>query len=153
MHKRARSWNNWLGWTVLLSFVAGGAGFLISSQRSTAGRESLKNDVSELKSQAGVARLLSEQLIAGHVTRIFLKAQSEQLEKGVAKAREGLDPAGFAPELKGEVLRASDLALRLDQTLKALRESGGERGADDSLRKSFAELFSELTELEDGLKS
>jgi hypothetical protein len=153
MHKRARSWSNWLGWAVLLSIVAGGAGWLVSSQHSTAGRESLKNEVSELKSQAGVARLLSEQALAGNVTRVFLKAQSEQLEKAVAKTREGLDPSGFAPELNGEVLRASDLALRLDQTLKALGESGGERGAADSLRKSFAELFAELSELEDGLKS
>ncbi|MCA1849759.1 MAG: hypothetical protein LC672_01570, partial [Acidobacteria bacterium] len=72
MHKRARSWTSWLGWAILLSVLAAGGATLAVSHRSQADREGLKNEVSLLKSEAGVGLILAEQALAGKVTRTYV---------------------------------------------------------------------------------
>ncbi|HJQ30811.1 MAG TPA: hypothetical protein VJ866_01455 [Pyrinomonadaceae bacterium] len=152
MHKRARSWSSWLGVAVLLSVVAAGAFAFASAAGGAADVESLKNDVSELKSQAGVGRLLAEQALAGNVTDTFVRAQSEQIRKGAEDTRAKLDPKEFEQSLGTQVLKASDAALRLEGTLRALREGGAARGSAESAKRSFEALYAELSEMEDGLK-
>ena len=53
MHKRARSWSNWLVWAILLLMLGAGGASLAGSRQSQSDRHSLKNEVSTLKSQAG----------------------------------------------------------------------------------------------------
>ena len=152
MHKRARSWTSWLGVAVLLSVVAAGAFAFASSALGAADVESLKNDVSELKSRAGVGRLLAEQAASGNVTDTFVRAQSEQMRKGVEATRAKLDPAEFEQSLGTRVMKASDAALRLEGSLRALRDGGAGRGSAESAKRSLAALQAELSEMEDGLK-
>lgn len=152
MHKRARPWTVWLGAAIPLTALAVGAALLVSARGAEADTQSLKNEVSGLKSQAGVGRLVAEQALAGNVTRTFVEAQSEQMLKRVGATREKLAPAEFEPALGAEVMRAGDLALRLEGALKALRASGGERGEVESAGKSLAGLYAELSETEEGLK-
>jgi hypothetical protein len=152
MHKRARSWTGWLGVAVLLSIVAAGAGALASSAGGAGDRESLKNEVSELKSQAGVGQLLAEEAGAGHLTDTFVKAQAEQIRKGGEATREKLDPAEFEQSLGAQVLSAGDAARRLDGALRALGDAGTAPQNAESAKRSFAALYVELSEMEDGLK-
>ena len=65
MHKRARSWSSWLALAILLLILGAGGASLAGSQKSQSDRHSLKNEVSGLRSQAGVGRLVAEQALAG----------------------------------------------------------------------------------------
>jgi hypothetical protein len=152
MHKRARSWTNWLALTILLLILGAGGASLTGSQKSRADRHNLKNEVSGLKSQAGVGRLVAEQALAGNLTRNYVEAQAAQIRKGVEQTRDKLIPDEFEPELATQVMQAADLARRLDGSLNALRDGGVERQADESARNNLAGLFAELSELEEGLK-
>ncbi|HWW74135.1 MAG TPA: hypothetical protein VNZ44_01995, partial [Pyrinomonadaceae bacterium] len=152
MHKRARSWSSWLGVAVLLAGLAAGAFAFASASGGAGDVESLKNDVSELKSRAGVGRLLAEQALAGNVTDTFVRAQSEQIRKGVEDTRAKLEPKQFEQSLATRVLKASDAALRLEGALRALRDGGAARESAESAERSLAALQAELSEMEDGLK-
>jgi hypothetical protein len=113
--------------------AAGGASLAVS-QTSAADRESLKNEVSGLKSQAGVGQLVAEQALAGNLTRDFVAAQSAQMLKNAEATRDKLSPEEFDPSLNSQVMRASVLARRLGGALSALRDSGGGRHRARSLR-------------------
>ena len=152
MHKRARSWTVWLGAAIPLAALAAGAALLVSAQGSSSDKESLKNEVSVLKSEAGVGRLVAEQAAAGNVTRTYVEAQARQMLKGVASTREKLAPEEFDASLGTQVMQAGDLALRLEGALKSLRDAGGERGSVESAGKNLAGLYAELSEMEEGLK-
>ena len=152
MHKRARSWASWLACAVLLLILAAGGASLAGWGKSKADRESLKNEVSELKSQAGVGRLVAEQALAGNVTRSFVSAQSEQMLKNAEATRDELSSEEFEPALNSQALEAGDLARRLCGALGALRDSGVERQGAESAKNNLAGLFKELSELEEELK-
>src|SRR5215213_5072415 len=152
MHKRARSWANWLVLAILLLILGAGGATLAGSQQSRADRHSLKNEVSELKSQAGVGRLVAEQALTGNLTRQYVEAQAGQMSKGVGQTLGKLSPDEFEPELSTQVMQAADLARRLEGALNALRGAGVERQGAESARKNLAGLFAELSESEEGLK-
>ena len=152
MHKRARSWANWLAPVILLLVLGAGGASLAGSQQSQSDRHSLKNEVSGLKSQAGAGRLVAEQALAGNLTRTYVEAQSAQMSKGVGQTLGELSPASFRPELAAQVMRAADLARRLEGALNSLRDGGVERQSAESARKNLAGLFEELSELEESLK-
>lgn len=152
MHKRARSWANWLSLAILLLILGAGGASLAVSRESLADRRSLKNDVSELKSQAGVGRLIAEQALAGNLTLNYVEAQAAQTRKGVEQTRETLTPDEFQPELSTQVLQAAGLARRLGEALGTLHDAGAERQSAESARKNLDGLFKELSELEEGLK-
>jgi hypothetical protein len=152
MHKRARSWANWLALAVLLLTLGAGGASLAGSQRSQADRHSLKNAVSELKSQAGVGQLIAEQAQAGNLTRNYVEAQAGQMRKGVEQTRGKLTPDEFEPELSTQVMQAADLSRRLEGALKALKGAGGDGQAAESARRNLTGLYAELSELEAGLK-
>ena len=152
MHKRARSWSNWLALAILVLMLgAGGASFAGSGQ-SQSDRHSLKNEVSGLKSQAGTGRLVAEQALAGNLTRNFVEAQAEQMSKGVRQTRDKLTPERFEPELSAQVLQAADLARRLEGALNSLRGAGADGQTAQSARRNLAGLFEELSQLEESLK-
>jgi hypothetical protein len=152
MHKRARSWTNWLALVILLLILGAGGASLAGSRKSQADRHSLKNEVSGLKSQAGVGRLIAEQALAGNLTSNFVEAQAGQIRKGVEQTQDKLSPDEFEPELGTQVTQAADLARRLGGALHSLRDGGVERQADESARNNLAGLFAELSELEESLK-
>lgn len=152
MHKRASAWTSWVGGAVLASALAAGVGALASSAGGSGDRGSLKDLVSELKSRAGVGRVVAEQAGAGRLTETFVEAQAKQMVKGVESARAKLVPEEFESELGGEVARASDLALRLRGALRALEEGRGERAALESAARGFEVLYREAAEMEEGLK-
>src|SRR4051812_28178947 len=136
MHKRARSWSNWLVLAILLLIVGTGGATLAGSRQSQADRHSLKNAVSELKSQAGIGRLVAEQARDGRLTRIYVEAQAGQMLKGVEQTRDELTPDEFEPELSAQVLQAADLSRRLDGALTALKGAGAGGQAAESARKN-----------------
>jgi hypothetical protein len=124
MHKRARSWSSWLALAILLLILGAGGASLAGSQQSQADRHSLKNEVSALKSQAGVGRLVAEQALAGNLTRRYVEAQAEQMSKAVEQTLGELSPDEFEPELATQVMQAADLARRLEGALNSLRAAG-----------------------------
>ncbi|MBV9925713.1 MAG: hypothetical protein JOZ96_11900 [Acidobacteria bacterium] len=152
MHKRARSWGNWLAPAIILLILGAGVASFAGPGQSQGDKHSLKNDVSELKSRAGTGRLVAEQALAGNLTRNFVEAQAEQMRKGVAQTRDKLTPEQFGPELSAQVLQAADLARRLEGALNSLRGAGADRQAAESARKNLAGLFEELSRLEEDLK-
>jgi hypothetical protein len=152
MHKRARSWANWLALVVLLLILAAGGASLAGSQQSQSDRHGLKNEVSELKSQAGAGRLVAEQVLAGNLTHTYVEAQSAQMSKGVGQTLGELSPDSFRPELGTQVMQAADLARRLEGALNSLRGGGADREGAESARKNLNGLFEELSELEESLK-
>lgn len=152
MHKRARSWANWLVWAILLSIVAAGGASLAGSRKSESDSESLKNVVSELKSKAGVGQLIAEQALAGSLTRNFVSAQSGQMLKDAEATRDELSTEEFEPVLNSQAMQAGELARRLCGALLELRDAGVERQSAESARKNLAGLYGELSELEEGLK-
>ena len=152
MHKRARSWSSWLVLAILLLILGAGGASLAGTRQSQADKHGLKNEVSELKSQAGVGRLVAEQALAGNLTRRYVEAQAAQMSKGVGQTLGKLTPDEFEQGLSTEVLHAADLARRLEGALYSLREAGVERQAAESARNNLADLFGELSELEEGLK-
>jgi len=152
MHKRARSWANWLALAILFLILGAGGASLVASQQSRSDRHSLKNEVSELKSQAGVGRLIAEQASAGTLTRNYVEAQAEQIRKGVEQTRDSLSPEAFEPALNSQVMQAADLARRLGGALNALKSAGDDKQTAESARNNLAGLFGELSELEESLK-
>ena len=152
MHKRVRSWNVWLQWALLLSVLAGALAWAVGASRTPSGREELKNEVAELRSQAAVGQFLAEQAATGNVTSVYFKAQASELRKNVEAARGQLDPSKFRPELRGEVARASEMAGRLSEDVNSLGGAYGDGRAAGALRDEFAGLFSQLMGMEEGLK-
>lgn len=152
MHKRARSWSSWLAVVVLLLILGAGGASLAGSQKSQSDRHSLKNEVSGLRSQAGVGRLVAEQALAGNLTRLYVEAQAAQMRKGVEQTRDKLAPEDFEPELSTQVMQAADLARRLDGALNTLKDAGADGRAAESARNNLSGLFAELSELEESLK-
>jgi hypothetical protein len=152
MHKRASSWANWLAPAILLLIVGAGGASLAGSQQSQSDRQSLKNEVSTLKSEAGTGRLVAEQALAGNLTPRYVEAQSEQMLKGVGQTIDKLTPDSFQPGLSTQVMQAADLARRLEGALNVLRGAGADGSAAESARKNLAGLFDELSQLEEGLK-
>src|SRR5205085_5951052 len=122
-------------------------GSLVGRVQSRADRHSLKNEVSELKSQAGGGRLIAEEALAGHLTRNYVGAQAEQMRKGVEQTRDKLTPDEFEPGLSTQVLQAADLSRRLEGALNALRGAGVEPQAAESARKNLEGLYAELSGL------
>ena len=59
MHKRVRSWSVWLQWAILLSALAGAVVWAVGAARAPSGRDELKNEVAELRSQAAAGQLLA----------------------------------------------------------------------------------------------
>jgi hypothetical protein len=152
MHKRVRSWSVWLQWAVLVSALAGALVWAVGAARTPSGRDELKNEVAELRSQAAAAGLLAEQAVTGNVTSVYFKAQASELRKNVEAVRGQLDPAKFRPELREAVARAGDLAGRLSEDVRATEGAYGDRRAAGASREEFAGLFSELMGIEEGLK-
>src|ERR1051325_8750542 len=108
MHKRARSWANWLALAVLLLILGAGGASLAGSQQSQSDKHSLKNEGSGLKARAGAGRLVAEQALAGNLTRTYVEAQSAQMSKGVGQTLGELSPDSFRPELGTQVMQAAD---------------------------------------------
>ena len=152
MSKRVRSWSIWLQWAVLLSVLAGALAWAAGASRTPSGREELKNEVAELRSQAAAGQLLAEQAATGKVTSVYFKEQASELRKNVEAARGQLDPSKFRPELREAVARAGDLAGRLSEDVRATEGAYGDGRAAGALREEFAGLFSELMGTEEGLK-
>ena len=152
MHKRARSWSNWLAVAILFLIVAAGGATLGGSRQSQSDRHSLKNAVSELRSQAGAGRLVAEQALAGNLTRNYVEAQAGQMSKGVRQTLGELSPEQFEPELGAQVMQAADLARRLEGALKTLKGAGSDGRTAESARQNLGGLFEELSQLEEGLK-
>ena len=78
MHKRARSWGNWLTPAILLSAFVGAAFWMAHAEEKPSGRDELKIEVAELRSQAGVGQLLAEQAATGNVTSVFHREQAQE---------------------------------------------------------------------------
>lgn len=152
MHKRVRSWSVWSQWAVLVSVLAGALVWAVGAARAPSGRDELKNEVAELRSQAAVGQLLAEQAATGNVTSVYFKAQASELRKNVEAARGQLDPSKFRPELREAVARAGELAGRLSEDVRAAEGAYGDGRAAGALRGEFAGLFSELSGMEEGLK-
>ncbi|MDQ5837913.1 MAG: hypothetical protein M3379_14140 [Acidobacteriota bacterium] len=152
MHKRVRSWSVWLQWAVLLSVLAGALAWVVGASEAPADREELKNVVAELRSQAAVGQLLSEQAATGKVTSPYFKAQASQLRKNIEAARTQLDPSKFKPEVREASARAGELAGRLSEEAGALGGAYGDARAPGDLKGEFAGLFSQLGSLEESLK-
>ena len=153
MHKRARSWGNWLTLAILLSAFVGAAFWMAGAEEKPSGREELKIEVAELRSQAGVGQLLSEQAATGKVTSVFLREQASQLQKNVDAARKQLDPSQFEPGVRDTAARAGELSARLGDSVRALSAAYGNPQAAGALKDEFANLFSQLMVLESSLKS
>jgi hypothetical protein len=153
MHKRARSWGNWLTPTILLSALIGAAFWIGRAEEKPSGRDELKIEVAELRSQAGVGQLLAEQAATGKVTSVFFREQASQLQKNVDAAREKLDSSQFEPDVRDASARAGELSARLGDSVRALGGAYGNTQAAGALRDEFANLFSQLMALENSLKS
>jgi len=153
MHKRARSWGNWLTLAIFLSAVIGAALWIGRAEEKPSGRDELKIEVAELRSQAGVGQLLAEQAATGNVTSIFHREQASQLQKNVEAARKQLDPSEFEPGVRAAAERAGELSARLGEDVRALGDTYGDAPAAGALKDEFANLFSQLMSLENSLKS
>ncbi|HYY95348.1 MAG TPA: hypothetical protein VE713_12585 [Pyrinomonadaceae bacterium] len=152
VHKRVRSWSVWLQWAVLLSVLAGALAWVVGASEAPADREELKNVVAELRSQAAVGQLLSEQATTGKVTSPYFRAQASELRKNIEAARKQLDPSKFKPEVREASARALELASRLSEEAGALGGAYGDARAAGDLKGEFAGLFSQLMGLEESLK-
>ena len=153
MHKRARSWGNGLTLAILLSAVIGAAFWIGRAEEKPSGREELKIEVAELRSQAGVGQLLAEQAANGKVTSVFLREQASQLQKNVEATHKKLDPSQFEPSVRDASSRAGELSARLGENVRALAGAYGDTQAAGALKDEFANLFSQLMSLENSLKS
>ena len=152
MHKRVRPWSVWLQWAVLLSVLAGALAWVVGASEAPADREELKNVVAELRSQAAVGQLLSEQATTGKVTSPYFRAQASELRKNIEAARKQLDPSKFKPEVREASARALELASRLSEEAGTLGGAYGDARAAGDLKGEFAGLFSQLMGLEESLK-
>src|SRR2546421_154697 len=148
MHKRAGSWSSWLTLAILLSAAVGAAFWIGRAEEKLSGREKLKIEVAELRSQAGVGQLLAEQAATGKVTSVFFREQASQLQKNVDAAREKLDSSQFEPDVRDASARAGELSARLGDSVRALGGAYGDARAGVALRDEFANLFSQLMSLE-----
>ena len=153
MHKRARSWGNWLTPAILLSALIGAAFWIGRAEEKPSGRDELKIEVAELRSQAGVGQLLAEQAATGNVTSVFHREQASQLQKNVDAVRKQLDPTRFEPDVRDTSARAGELSARLSEDVRALGGAYGDARAAGALKDEFANLFSQLMSLENSLKS
>ena len=152
MQKRARSWSSWL-WLAVVVAAVGAAAWVVATSKKPSGRANLKIEVAALRSQAAVGQLLAEQAAAGNLTSTFLKEQSSQIQKNVEATRARLQPSEFEPSLREDVTRTGDLSSRLSGDVRALEEAYGDGAKAGALKQDFADIFSQLFEIENGLKS
>ena len=125
----------------------------MSAEKSPAGQVDLKNTVAELRSQAAVSQLLAERAAAGNLTSIYLHAQTFELQKKVGSVIEELNSLKLESGLEEKRAKARELGNALNAGLLSLSNSDQNPQAAGALQGDFAKLFSQLSELEDGLKT
>jgi hypothetical protein len=151
MQKRARSWSGWL-WLAVVVAAVGAAAWVAVTSKKPSGSANLKIEVAALRSQAAVGQLLAEQAAAGNLTSTFLKEQSSQIQKNVEATHKHLEPSEFEPSLREDVTRAGDLSSKLGGDVRALEEAHRDGAKASALKQEFADIFSQLFEIENGLK-
>jgi hypothetical protein len=152
VQKRARSWSKWL-WAAIIVAAVAAMLWAAAVELKPSGRENLRIEVAGLRSRAAVGRLLAEQAATGNLTANFFREHSSQLEKNVDAANARIDPSKFEPELRGDVFKAGELSSRLSADVRALEGAYGDGAKAGALKEEFADIFSQLSALEDSLKS
>lgn len=152
MHKRVRFWSIWLQAAILLSILSCLAIWIISAREMPSGQESLRVEVGGLRSQAAEGQFLAEQAMQNKTTAIFLRTQTEQLQKKVQSVLKDLQSMKVESGLETKTAQARKLADNLNTSLYNLANSLNNQQQTDDLKSALINLFSQLSDLENSLK-
>jgi hypothetical protein len=142
----------WLQGAILLSILIGVSFWLLSAEEAPSGQEDLKILVAELRSQAAEGRLLTEQASTKNLTTVYLRSQTSQLKKNLDSTIKDLDSLKIELGLEEKTARAKESARKLSADIVGLSDLFDNPQAASALRGDFDGLFSQLLELENGLK-
>jgi len=152
MHKRVRFWSIWLQAAILLSILSSVAIWIISAREMPSGQDNLRVEVGGLRSQAAEGQFLAEQAMQNKTTAIFLRTQTEQLQKKVQSVLKDLQSMKVESGLETKTAQARKLADRLNTSLYNLANSLDNQQQTDDLKNDLANLFAQLSDLENSLK-
>jgi hypothetical protein len=99
-----------------------------------------------------VSQLLAERAAAGNLTSIYLHAQTFELQKKVGSVLGELNSLKLESGLEERAAKAKALANALNADLLSLSNSDQNPQSAGALQRDFANLLSQLMELENGLK-
>jgi hypothetical protein len=152
MQKRVRLWSIWLQVAILLTFVAATAFIIIDVRSKPAGKSDLKIVVSQLRSHAAESQLLVDQAAAQHLTSTYLISHTHKLQEMAQSLSKQLNSIKVDASLDVTRTRVTELATALNNFLGNVPQSSDGHSDATAMKQSFADLVSQLIEVENSLK-
>jgi hypothetical protein len=152
VHKRVRSWTIWLQVAVIISVLVGLAIWLFHIERKPLDDETLSILAADLRSQAAVGQLLTEQALSKCIPSTFLHVQASQLSDSAASTLKSVQGSKAAPGKEADVRSIIDLAQRLKSDFEVLAYVEDENRLNQ-LKTDFSTLTIQIQTLEESHKS
>jgi len=150
LHKRVRAWSIWLQGAIAVAAILGVVLGLIYARSTPAGRDSLKIEVAELRSQAAEGRLLAEQAAQGALTSRYQRSAVLQLRGKIESTSMKLQSLRVEPGLDQMLVQARQAAAELTNTIGELL-NGAPGPTTGALSRDLASIFGRLMTLETAL--
>jgi hypothetical protein len=151
VHKRVRSWTIWLQSAVIVSVLVGIAIWFFQIERKPLDDEKLSILAADLRSQAAVGQLLTEQALSKQIPSTFLHVQASQLSDSTASTLKSVQGSKAAPGIEAEVNHVIDLAQRLKSDIEALTHAEDEKRLNE-LKSDFSGITAEILGVEESHK-
>jgi hypothetical protein len=146
LRSHATRWSSWLQIAIAISIVAAiGAGVYYKATAAT--RDTLYIELGELRSRAAESRRVADDAAAQRLADAFVRGQSQQLAKAVAKLRDELADAR-AKDASPDVARAQALAEELLALVGSLRGNGASPDVAREVARRTAAIVDALIPLE-----
>jgi hypothetical protein len=135
---------------MLVLVVGAITGAIVHAELKPMSKDDLKIAASDLRSLAASSKQLTEQDVAGQLTRRFFDSQSQLIKKKVHSSRTSLDSADAEKGLELEHWNIRHLASQLDSTLDRLNDPTANHSVEIT---PLDDLKTKLKQEEDTLKA
>ena len=153
MKMRQAVQNTKLMQAIIVALIAGGVIFWIGAETGKpAGREDLKVEVVDIRSNVSEAAKIIEAAAAGRLTARYFQNETAMLQEKLVKTSETLGSAKPEPGLEPEFAQARDLAENAATELGRLSSSFGDKPAMEDTKARLAEIFEKARTMEKGLE-
>lgn len=137
----------------IILLLAGGLVFwLVREMSAPLGRDELKIEVADLRSQASEGAKMAEQSSPDKTTRAYFQAQTLLLVDKAQESKKQLDDATPESGLEVQHWEARHLAGQVKTELEQLSTSFAQPQASSRVKNELEKLYPQLKELEEGLK-
>lgn len=138
---------------IIVALIAGGMIFWIGAEMGKpAGREDLKVEVVDIRSNVSEAAKVIEAATYGRLTAKYIQNETAMLQENLAKTSKTLGSAKVEPGLEAKFAEARQLAESAATELGRLSSSFGDKQAMEEAKAKLAEIFERTVTMEKDLE-